>query len=77
MCIAVPFEVIELYKDEAIVHYKGVEMKVNITLLENVNVGDYVLVHAGCAIENLDKEEGEKTKDLFNELFASEYEGEE
>ena len=75
MCIAIPLKVIELYDDEALVYYKGVKMKVNILLLENVALGDYVLVHAGCAIEKLDKKEAEETKKIFDELFASEYEG--
>lgn len=69
MCIAVPLEVIKLYDEEALVHYKGVKMKVNITLLENVGLGDFVLIHAGCAIEKMDKEEGKKTQKLFNQLF--------
>ena len=47
-------------------------MRVNISLLEKVNIGDYVLVHAGCAIERLDREEGEKTKAIFDELFSEE-----
>jgi len=76
MCIAVPLEVIEIYDEEALVHYKGVKMKVNILLLENVDLGDYLLVHAGCAIEKLDKEEGKKTQRLFDEIFSSEDEGE-
>ncbi|PRR82059.1 HypC/HybG/HupF family hydrogenase formation chaperone [Clostridium vincentii] len=76
MCIAIPLKVIELYDEEALVHYKGVKMKVNILLLEDVTLGDYVLVHAGCAIEKLDREEGEKTQILFDELFYSRDEGE-
>lgn len=72
MCIAVPLEVIELYDEEALVYYKGVKMKVNIALLEDVGLGDYVLVHAGCAIEKMNKEEGQKTQELFNELFVFE-----
>jgi len=75
MCIAIPLQVIELYDDEALVYYKGVKMKVNILLLENVALGDYVLVHAGCAIEKLDKQEAEETKKIFDELFALEDEG--
>lgn len=74
MCIAVPLEVIELYDEEALVYYKGVKMKVNIALLEEVKLGDYVLVHVGCAIEKMDKEQGQKTQELFNELFN--FEGE-
>jgi hydrogenase expression/formation protein HypC len=76
MCIAIPLQVIEIYGEEALVHYKGVKMKVNILLLENVALGDYLLVHAGCAIEKLDGEEGKKTQKLFDELFASEDIGE-
>lgn len=76
MCIAIPLEVIELYNEEALVQYKGVKMKVNILLLENVILGDYLLIHAGCAIEKLDREEGEKTQILFDEIFYSRDEGE-
>ena len=76
MCIAVPFEVIRLYNQEALVHYKGVKMKVNISLLEDVTIGDFVLVHAGCAIEKMDKDEARKTRALFNKLFISEGIGE-
>jgi len=75
MCIAIPLQVIKLYDDEALVYYKGVKMKVNILLLENVALGDYVLVHAGCAIEKLNREQGKKTQELFDEIFAFENEG--
>lgn len=76
MCIAIPIEVVEICNEEGIVQYKGVRMKVNIVLLEDVVIGDYVLVHAGCAIEKLDKEQGKITQKLFDKLFSSEYEGE-
>ncbi|MBK1809860.1 HypC/HybG/HupF family hydrogenase formation chaperone [Clostridium sp. YIM B02505] len=69
MCIAFPFEVIKIDNDEALVQYKGVEMMVSVSLLEDVVLGDYVLVHAGCAIEKLDKEEGKKTEELFNSIL--------
>jgi hydrogenase expression/formation protein HypC len=73
LCIAVPFEVVKLCEgDEVIVYYKGVEMKVNIELLEDVTLGDFLLVHAGCAIEKLDKEQGRKTQELFNNLLIFE-----
>ena len=76
MCIAIPLEVININDDEALVHYKGVKMNVNISLLENVTIGDFVLVHAGCAIEKMDKDEARKTRALFNKLFISEGIGE-
>lgn len=76
MCIAVPLEVVEMYNEEAMVQYKGVRMKVNIVLLDDVDIGDYLLVHSGCAIEKLDREQGKITQELFNKLFKFEYEGE-
>jgi hydrogenase expression/formation protein HypC len=76
MCIAIPLEVIKINDSEALVHYKGVKMNVNISLLENVTIGDFVLVHAGCAIEKMDKEEARKTIILFNQLSISESIGE-
>ncbi|ADL50916.1 HypC/HybG/HupF family hydrogenase formation chaperone [Clostridium cellulovorans] len=73
MCIAVPLEVIEVYKEDALVQYNGVKMKVNILLLEDVKVGDYLLIHAGCAIEKLDKVQGKKTQELFKKLFEGSF----
>lgn len=72
MCIAIPLQVIEIYEEEALVFYKGVKMKVNTLLIENVVLGDYLLVHAGCAIEKLDREQAEITQELFDELFTLE-----
>jgi hydrogenase expression/formation protein HypC len=45
----------------------GVVYSVNLTLLPDVHVGDYVIIHAGFAIERLDEEEAGKTLELFQE----------
>ena len=50
MCIAVPGRVVSIDGNYAQVDFRGNLMKVNIGIVEP-NVGDYVLVHAGCAIE--------------------------
>ena len=74
MCLAVPGKIIEIEKDSehAIVDYgDGTKRKANISLVE-VKIGDYVLVHAGFAIEVLDEKEAQKTLDLFREMLSVE-----
>ena len=69
MCLATPMEIKEILEGEkAIVQQAGVEAKVDISLLESPQVGDYVIVHAGFAIEKLDMEEAEERLKLFSKL---------
>ncbi|MBM7870431.1 hydrogenase expression/formation protein HypC [Clostridium pascui] len=71
MCIAVPVEIIEIYENEALVNFIGVKKKVNTSLIEDITLGDYVLLHAGCAIEKLNKEEAEETLRIFESLITN------
>lgn len=71
MCIAVPVEIIEIYDNEALVNFGGVKKKVDTSLIEDVSLGDYVLLHAGCAIEKLNKEEAKETLRIFQSLIAN------
>jgi len=69
MCLAVPAEVIEVLEGElATVDVGGARTKISLSLVEGVEVGDYVLVHAGFAIETIDEEEARKTIELLEEL---------
>lgn len=68
MCVAVPVEVIEIMGSEALVNFGGVKKKINILLIDDLEVGDYVLLHAGCAMQKVDKEEAEKTLELLRTL---------
>ena len=73
MCLAIPGKVIEIdkNKEHATVDYgDGTKRKANITLVK-VKVGDYILVHAGFAIEVLDEKEAHETLDLFREMLSS------
>ena len=73
MCLAIPGKVIEIdkNKEHATVDYgDGTKRNANISLVD-VKVGDYVLVHAGFAIEVLDEKEAHKTLDLFREMLSS------
>ncbi|MFN4227276.1 MAG: HypC/HybG/HupF family hydrogenase formation chaperone [Candidatus Ratteibacteria bacterium] len=68
MCLAIPMKVEKVKGDFAIVSIGNVKREVNISLLENVKKGDYVIVHAGFAIEKLDKKEAKRTLEIFKEM---------
>ena len=69
MCLAVPMKLMEIDENRiGTGDIDGVRHKVNMGLLEDVSVGDFVIVHAGYAIEKLDQEEAEKRLTLFDEL---------
>lgn len=69
MCLAIPAQVIELRDgDNAVVDLAGVRKEISLSLVEGVQVGDYVIVHVGYALNKLDPEEAEKTLKLFAEM---------
>ena len=68
MCIAVPAKIEEIINHEAVINYGNVKVKVNIMFIENPKIGDYVLVHAGCAIQKVDEEYAKETLEIFKEL---------
>lgn len=68
MCLGLPGRVIKIEDKTSLVEVMGVSREVSIELLKNVNIGDYVLVHAGCAITKIDEEEALRTIELFREL---------
>jgi hydrogenase expression/formation protein HypC len=73
MCLAVPAKVVEVKGDLAKVDFGGGTLRdVNISLVD-VKVGEYVIVHAGYAIQVLDEKAAEETLQLWNELL-DEYE---
>lgn len=68
MCLAVPGEIIEIRGKKALVDILGNTLEVSIELLDNIAVGDFIIVHAGCAISKVDKNEALETIKLFREL---------
>ena len=69
MCLAIPARVVQrLANDRAIIDAGGVRNEISLALVEDVAVGDYVIVHVGFAIARLDTHEAEKTLALFAEL---------
>jgi hydrogenase expression/formation protein HypC len=68
MCLAIPIRVEALLPQEmARVTLAGVSKIVSIALVEDVRVGDYVLLHVGYALTRLDPDEAERTLDLMRE----------
>jgi len=68
MCLAIPARIVEINgNDTAIVDLGGVRKDVSLALVEDVKVGDYVILHVGYALTRLDPEEAEKTLALMAE----------
>ncbi|MBZ4193960.1 MAG: HypC/HybG/HupF family hydrogenase formation chaperone [Candidatus Contendobacter sp.] len=71
MCLAIPAEVIEIVNDQhALVDTGGVRKLISTALLDDLAVGDYVIVHVGYALSRLNPEEAAETLRLFAEYAA-------
>lgn len=69
MCLAIPARIEQLIEgDSAIINLGGMRKEISLTLVENIVVGDYVIVHVGYALQKLDQEEAEHTLALFAEM---------
>lgn len=68
MCLGVPARVIEVKEASATVEVGGARREISVMLLDRVAAGDWVILHAGFAIEKLSPEEAEKTLELFREI---------
>lgn len=71
MCLAIPAYVEELFaNDTAIVNLSGVRKEISLALVDDVVLGDYVIVHVGFALQKLDRAEAKRTLDMFAEMSA-------
>jgi len=72
MCLALPVKVIEVgcgpAGDMGLIDLGGVQKEISLALLDDVQVGDYVILHAGYALSKLDPEEAERTLALFADM---------
>ncbi|MBX3641293.1 MAG: HypC/HybG/HupF family hydrogenase formation chaperone [Nitrosomonas sp.] len=72
MCLAIPALIEELTaEDSAVVNLGGVRKAISLALVDDIKAGDYVIVHAGYALQKLDLAEAEHTLQLFEDLSAS------
>ena len=70
MCLAVPGKIMKINGTKALIDYGGVEREADISLVD-VRIGDFVIVHAGFAIQVLDERDAEETLQLFEELLEN------
>ncbi len=61
MCLAIPAKVISVDGPSAVVSIEDVEYTASLLLIDNVKPGDYIMLHAGFAIEKVDAEEAAET----------------
>lgn len=72
MCLAIPAKIISIENDKAKVDFgENVLREINIALV-SAKVGDYVLVHAGYAIQVMDEKEAQETLQLWNDILRAE-----
>jgi hydrogenase expression/formation protein HypC len=68
MCLSVPAQVITIEGDLAKVSVGGTIMNANLNLVEDIKIGDYILLHTGFALQKIDKEEAMETLKIFEEF---------
>ncbi|WP_432698432.1 HypC/HybG/HupF family hydrogenase formation chaperone [Marinobacterium sp. YM272] len=69
MCLAIPVRIEELIDEErALADIGGLRKEINVALVDDLSVGDYVILHVGYALNKLDPQEAERTLALFAEL---------
>ncbi len=72
MCLAIPMKLIKVEGDKGIVELSGVKKEVSLYLLDNVKKGDYLIIHAGFAIQKLDEKEAQETLKIWEEIESIE-----
>jgi hydrogenase expression/formation protein HypC len=73
MCLAIPVQVKEILPDDmAKVTIDGVSMVVSTALVDDVRVGDYLVLHVGYALAKIDPQEAERTLELIREAALGE-----
>jgi len=73
MCLGIPARVVQIDEsDLGKVDYLGTRVMTNFALLENIKVGDWVIVHAGFAISKLNEEEAKETFSILKEMAEEE-----
>lgn len=70
MCLAMPAKILSIDGDEAEVDFGGAIRKTNVSMVD-AKVGEYVIIHAGFAIQKVDEEEAKETLQLWNEFLDS------
>jgi hydrogenase expression/formation protein HypC len=68
MCLSIPAKIISVDGEIARADIGGTSIQIGLQLVDDIKVGDYVLVHTGFALQKIDQQEAEETLQLFKEL---------
>ncbi len=68
MCLAIPMKIAEITGDEGFVESSGLKRKANFSLIKDPKIGEYVLLHAGFAIEKIKENEARKTLKILRSI---------
>ncbi len=68
MCISIPGKILSIEGDTAKVSIEGNEYQVGLQMLDDLKVGDYVLLHTGFAIQKISEEEAQETLKIIREM---------
>jgi hydrogenase expression/formation protein HypC len=73
MCLGIPGKVVEIISEgqilpEALVDFNGIKKKINVACISELIIGEYVVVHAGVAIQKINESEAAKLISLLNDL---------
>jgi hydrogenase expression/formation protein HypC len=77
MCLAIPSKIVEIEDNMGVIDVEGVQKEVSLLLVEDPRVGDYVIVHAGFAIQKIDEAEASESLKILRELASLGYGGDE
>ena len=68
MCLAIPGKILEINDNSALVDFNGIKQNIIIALIQNPEVGKFVIVHAGYAIEQMDEKDALEALEQWKEL---------
>lgn len=68
MCLAIPGKILEINGNSALVDFDGIKQNVIIALIQNPEIGKYVIIHAGYAIEMINEQEAMEAIEQWKEI---------
>ena len=71
MCLAIPLKITEINGREAVAESMGMRRKIRVDFIEDPKIGEYVIVHAGFAIERLPEKQGREDLESWEELVKA------
>jgi len=70
VCLAIPAKIMKIENNMGTIDMEGTQMEVSLLLQEDAKVGDYVIVHAGFAIQTIDEQEAMESLKILRQLAS-------